>query len=242
MDRIESEPYKIREEFLSISQKIRKPGKSRRFIGNLFSDIITRKMERYISSWYKIVVGPLWIRGMEWIEWDGAIIKKGAKEIINKLFHPDDIIALFEFKTGGIYGRKHPGKGKTVRDVINDIKEKFRVARKCCSNLKGRFYVSLQERTPKRNDSIDYYGETKKLEPEVVTCILFRSPIEKEAIAYPNEWNKLVRELKQLSMHSTMHTYATEFLEANPLLKFPEMRGLRGRIEACERMRGNNEA
>ena len=200
--RFEEAPYEILNEFLSIYNRLTKPPRrksNKGFIGNLFSEIIANKMERYLSPEHKIVHGPLWIGGFEWIEWDGAIIKKAAEEIFPKFFHSEDIIALFELKTRGIYGRKHPGKGKTVQEVIDNIKKNFCLAKERCTTLKRCFYVSLQERTPKRKDSIKYYKETKKLEPEVVTCILFHSPIKKAPrIPYPNEWNRLVTELKRL--------------------------------------------
>lgn len=200
--KFEEKPYEILSEFLSIYTRLSKPskGKSNKgFVGNLFAEILTKKMRKYVSSEYKITVGPLWISGLEWIEWDAAVITQATPKTFDRLFDSKDIVALFELKTRGIYGRKHPDKGKTVQQVIRSIEENFCLAKKHCSDLKNCFYVSLQERSPKRKGSIDYYRETKKLEPEIVTCILFQSPLEKQPhFPYPNEWNKLVGELNRL--------------------------------------------
>lgn len=148
------------------------------------------------------MLGPLWIQQLEWIQWDAAIIKRNAQKIPEKYYHPNEIIVLFEFKARGIYGRKEKkDKQKTVAEVIEGIKQNFRSAQALCPNLKRCFYVSLHERKPKRQGSIDYFGETKKLEPEIVTCILFDAySIERrqQPVQYPNEWNRLINELQQL--------------------------------------------
>jgi hypothetical protein len=72
---------------------------------------------------YIPVIGPIWIKGLEWIEWDGALIKKDGEEILFHYYKPDAIAAIFEFKTAGIYGVKNPQEGKkTIHDVIKKIR------------------------------------------------------------------------------------------------------------------------
>jgi len=159
-------------------------------------------MKKYVSQHYKIVLGPLWIQRYEWVQWDSAIVKKDAQEILEKYYNPNDIVALFEFKARGIYGRKEKkDREKTVREVIEGIKQNFGAAQVLCPNLKRCFYIALHERRPIRPGSIDYFSETKKLEPGIVTCILFDSySIErgKKPVQYHDEWSKLIDELRQL--------------------------------------------
>lgn len=202
---LSQEPNQILYEFDSLQSKAIKPpkGKSNRaFIGHVFAGIALRHMENYISKRYKVVFGPLWMQQLEWIQWDGAIVKRDAQEILEKYYHPNDVVALFEFKTRGIYGRKEKkDKQKTVHEVIEGIRQNFRSAQALCPNLKRCFYVTLHERKPMRRGSIDYFGETKKLEPEIVTCILFDAySIERrqQPVQYPNEWNRLINELQRL--------------------------------------------
>lgn len=202
---LNQEPNRSLYEFNSIQSKAIKPlkGKSNRaFIGHIFAGIALNYMAKYISQPYKVVLGPLWIQQLEWVQWDGAIIKRDAQEILERYYLPKDFVALFEFKTRGIYGRKEKkDKQKTVGEVIEDIRQNFHSAQVLCPNLRRCFYVTLHERKPMRRTSIDYFGETKKLEPEIVTCILFDAySIERgsQPVQYPNEWKRLITELQQL--------------------------------------------
>lgn len=136
----------------------------------MFATVALKHIRKYIPQKYETVLGPLWIRGLEWIEWDGAIIRRCAEQIFEKYYNPDDVIALFELKSGGIYGGS-----ETIQNVISGIKGNFQEAKKVCPNLKRCFYITLHERKPKRKGSINFYGETKKLEPEIIVCVLFDS-------------------------------------------------------------------
>lgn len=202
---INPEVNQILNEFESMRKRMKNPPKkksNRDFVGHVFATIALKHMATHISSQYNVVSGPLWIQGLEWIEWDGAVIRSGSKEIFENYHNPQNVVALFELKSGGIYGRKSPqkGKGRTLQEVIDGIRRNFCEAGKICPNLKRCFYVSLHERKPKRKDSINYYGETKKLEPKIVTCILFESSSleKKRPLPFNGEWDRLAVELKNL--------------------------------------------
>ena len=154
------EPYDILKEYYGITSQLEKPpsGKSNKgFRGHVFCKILADHISKYVRK-YDIVLGPLWIKGIEWIEWDLALVRKGAKQI-NGLnwYSPEDIIALFECKVHGIYG----SEGE-IQEVLGRIKGNFDEAKRICKNLKRCFYVSLKEARPIRR-GIDYYEETKKV-------------------------------------------------------------------------------
>ena len=180
-----------------------------RLNGHKFAYIAMNHIKPILTDKYATVVGPLWIKGQEWVEWDGAIVEKDMKEIIPRYFNPDSVFALFEFKAGGIYGRKKyaKGKGKTLKKVIADIKNNFRKAQKCCNkNLCGSYYIALHDRQPKipkskRKRPIDYYKWTKTLEPEVTTCVLFNSTsLNKKSPILLDSWDIIIDDLKKKLM------------------------------------------
>jgi hypothetical protein len=152
---------------------------------------------------YRSVLGPLWIKGQEWVEWDGAIVKKEAKEILPQYFDGEDVLVLFEFKVAGIYGTKQKVEGKkTVAEAVTGIKKNFEEAKtKCCPNLVGSFYITLFEREPKPSEKqpFDYWKATKALLPDVTPCALFNSigfgKTNKEEILVP--WSEVIDSLKQ---------------------------------------------
>jgi hypothetical protein len=199
----------ILEEFNSRKPSSELPSKrsNRAFLGHIFATIALKHLAKHVSPQYEALLGPLWIKGLEWVEWDGAVVRKGSRELFEKYYHPDDVIALFEFKSSGIYGRKHPqkDKGKTVEEVVEDIRKNFDYARKLCPNLNGCFYISLHERVPRHERKpdgefpINYYEETKKLGPDITTCVLFDSySIEKNKPKSLDDWDTLVKELEKL--------------------------------------------
>jgi len=202
-----TEPLRVLEEFNSLCQGLKKPpkGKSNKdLVGQAFVHSVFNALGKYNTK-YALVVGPLWVQGLEFIEWDAAFVDKQRKPIFEGYYPPEDIIALFELKASGIFGLKKKSKGepkqKTVGQVVSTIKNNFMQAKSTCKNMRECFYISLKERTPKRKGSINYYSKTKKLEPNVVTCIMFESSsIEKGQTPkeYPREWQKLVTKLKQL--------------------------------------------
>lgn len=110
-------------------------------------------------------------------------------------FAPEDIIALFELKARGIFGGR-----ESLHRQLRKIREKFREARQACGNLKECFYVSLQERTPKRAGSIDYYWIVRKeLESGgILTCTLYHSPIE---VNNPRQRSGELEKLKRRITH-----------------------------------------
>jgi len=38
------------------------------FKGWLFSQLLAKELKQYVPSGMKLAIGPLWIRGLEWIE------------------------------------------------------------------------------------------------------------------------------------------------------------------------------
>jgi|GEM_PF-2136926 hypothetical protein len=205
-----TEETSILQEFQSVAVDIRPEEKSNnRLNGHFFACIAMNRIKPYINTIkYREILGPLWIKGQEWVEWDGAIIRKEAKEILPQYFESNDVFALFEFKTSGIYGRKKhkKGKGKTVKEVVAGIKGNFLEAQSLCPNLAGAFYITLHERKPTlskkqtKKRPIDYYKETQKLKPEVVPCALFNSTsfTKKSNRKIPlDKWNIISEELKK---------------------------------------------
>jgi len=61
-------------EYLSIVLSIQPLEESRSckgFKGYMFVKIFSKFLEENLSNRYRVVLGPLWIRRLEWIEWDG---------------------------------------------------------------------------------------------------------------------------------------------------------------------------
>ncbi len=202
-----SESFQILSEFQK--NEFLKPQKRKsnnRFRGHVFSSIGMNHIAKHISlEEFTPVLGPVWIKDLEWIEWDGAIIKNSSKEILPHYYKPSDIAAIFEFKINGIYGTKYPQKGKkTVQQVVKSINDNFEAAKRLNKNL-GCFYISLYERRPdsKRKRSqgtpIDYYAETKKL--PITTCILFNSRFRaKSEQVQLDSWANVITELESLKV------------------------------------------
>jgi len=84
--------------YLKIYLQLRRPrGKSdKAFREYIFTKILSEHLANYMEKSYKLVLGPLWIRGLEWIKWDLAIIKEGGYD---KWIDPRSIIILFECKS-----------------------------------------------------------------------------------------------------------------------------------------------
>jgi hypothetical protein len=210
-----SENLKIRSNYLSEKSSILKvpEGKSNsRFLGHMFAKIAMDNIQGHLSmDEYTLKLGPLWIRNLEWVEWDGAIIKKSSKEIYNNYYEPSDIVSLFEFKISGIYGlksRKEGQKGKTVQEVVSCIKENFSGAQELGAAKDSCFYVSLHERkvkpetSLKENPPIDYYAEAKKIEPEAATCILFNSTsFDKQNPVELDDWSAFLKKIQSSLSH-----------------------------------------
>ncbi len=174
-----------------------------RFRGHIFASILMKHIAKYTDK-FSPVLGPVWIKDLEWIEWDGAVIKKGAKEILPQYYNSNDIAGLFEFKVHGIYGGKYPQKGKkTVQEVVKGISDNFENAKKLNKNI-CCFYISLQERKPvsekkRKNKPINYYAETKKL--PVTTCILFESNYLAKGKKFTlDSWDNVIEELRNLKV------------------------------------------
>jgi len=201
-----SEPRKILYEYLNVELNLKEPpeGRSNKsFKGYIFSKILSDHLKKYLSKDYKIVIGPLWIKDLEWIEWDCAVVKKDAKAEYRR-YNPDDIIALFECKVSGIYDRLKELPKRYIK--INGI---FEEAKNICSNLIKCIYVSLMEAKPK-NKGFNYYEETKKNIEN--SFILFNSrsveklkemfsdprEIASKAEEFKGEWNKLIKIIRQL--------------------------------------------
>ncbi|MHA1608535.1 MAG: hypothetical protein ACTSUJ_00845 [Candidatus Njordarchaeales archaeon] len=197
-----SESRRILYEFLVIDLSLKKPPERRSnktFRGYVFSKIFAEHLKPHLK-FGEIVVGPLWIQELEWIEWDCAIVREGAKRLhgIN-WFLPDDIIALFECKVSGIYGSRNE-----LPDMFNRINHNFEEAKEICENLKECLYVSLMEVKPKKK-GINYYEETKKHIKNAFILFNSRSvdalkakhkdpkEIASKAEEYEGEWESLIR-------------------------------------------------
>lgn len=195
------EANEILSQFLSIRESLGKLPKRKsnyKFVGHLFLTLLFKELRRHIPRKYELVKGPLWIDGIEWVEWDGAVMKSMLLNDRPALYEPQHIIALFETKARGVYGGE-----KECERILKNIKDNFQYAKKRCPNLKQCIYVTLQEQMPKKDSSINYYGLTKKiLEPQCLVIALFQSPVENkpvsEATPYPGEWQQLLEVLEEL--------------------------------------------
>ncbi|MBA7694858.1 hypothetical protein ES703_103473 [subsurface metagenome] len=195
------QPTGILSRFLKTKERLDRPppGKSNYgYTGHLFATILFEELGRHIPRRYTLVRGPLWVHGLEWVEWDGAVTKSVLPDNSVALYEPEDIIALFEIKTRGVYGGE-----KEVTKALNNIAENFRDARKHCQNCRQCIYVTLQERKPKRETSVPYYQRTKDiLEPVCLIAVLFESPVDNKPVSQakpcPGEWKRLIETLQAL--------------------------------------------
>lgn len=194
-----TEENEILDEYLRMVSVPQQKG-SNKFRGYVFQEIISKKIERLVGDRYRVHAGPSWIRGIEEVEWDIVILKRQTGEIdgLTSYFDVEDIIGLFEVKAHGIYGGRNE-----VRRKLEKEKEKFKKARRECGSLRGCFYISLQERKPRRATAINYFQITKDaLESVCTTCILFNSDVkERRARSRPQElfsgeWYRLIQRLK----------------------------------------------
>lgn len=85
-----------------------------RFHGHAFASIAMAHIKKQIPlNRYTPVLGPIWIAGLETIEWDGAILRNDLiKYSLPNYFAPCGVVAVFEFKSAGVYGLKKPQIGK----------------------------------------------------------------------------------------------------------------------------------
>jgi hypothetical protein len=206
-----SENMQMRLEFLeekNVLLKVPEGKSNNRFLGHIFAKIVMDHIMKHLSMHkYRLVLGPLWLKHLEWVEWDGAIARKESKAIYECYYEPREILALFEFKISGIYGRKtrkEGQKGKTVQEVVFGIRENFKAAQDLGAAKERCFYISLHERKTKpeadlkENPPINYYAEAKKLESDALTCILFNSTtFEKDNPDTLDDWEIFVEKLKK---------------------------------------------
>ncbi len=202
-----SEEIQILSKFRTEEGRLNNPKQHRsnkRFRGHLFAFIVMEKIKECIPlEKYTPVLGPVWIQRKEYVEWDGAIVKKNAEDTSSRSFAASDLIALFEFKIAGIYGSKTSGKGRRLVDeVIQGIKDNFEEVRKM-NNSVSCFYISLYERKPKSSDRnpIDYYDKTEKGLTGITTCMLFNSrfykkDFKREKPRMLDSWSKVVMALQ----------------------------------------------
>jgi len=198
---IEMESKEIFDKFYSIkkraeeSKKDKKKKSIKKFLGHIFRYLLFAKIKEkeYIPKQYTLVEGPLYIRGIEWIEWDGAIVI--GKKKVDSYYDSDDIIALFEIKSGGIYGdsggKKHLRGEEAVRESLKKIKKRFMEAKKQNLEIKC-IYITLWERTPMNHEkSILYYDLTKEILNDdnsgFLAFALYKS-INKDPEPYRNVW------------------------------------------------------
>lgn len=144
--------------YLKIYLQLQRPrGKSdKAFRGYIFTKVLSEYLARYVEKPYKLILGPLWIKGLEWIEWDLAVVKEGG---YGKWIDPENIAILFECKVHGVYGKRDE-----LEKLYRKIEEKFRSARGICPYLRKTYYISLMEAEPLRSSrrGIDYYKQTKE--------------------------------------------------------------------------------
>ncbi|MGD0203660.1 MAG: hypothetical protein ABSC20_07130 [Candidatus Bathyarchaeia archaeon] len=194
------------------------------FIGHAFVKFVFDFVPPNVNAKYRVVPGPLWVKSLEWIEWDGALVRKGARSGLPNYFKTKDIIALFEMKVGGIVGGRENKKkeekqgmkkkqAKTVTQAIASIRSNFIAAEEKCPNLKKCFYIALRESRPQHmwqlkkerlQFTINYYEYTKRMlnQKEIVTCLMFdSSSIDRKKnsdIEFPREWENLMIELNRI--------------------------------------------
>lgn len=197
-----TDPYGILSEFLKLQRNLSKPPERRsnnRFVGKLFANLLFRRIAKYVPKEYTLVQEGLWIEGLEWVEWDGAIATRSLADNSLPLFKPHEVVALFEVKARGVYGGE-----KVCKKSLQRIGDNFQMARNICgSNLRCCTYVTLQERSPKKKTAVDYHGLTKSiLQPVCLPIMLFESPVEKrpleKAKPYLGQWELLVEAVSRL--------------------------------------------
>ncbi|MHA1651338.1 MAG: hypothetical protein ACTSYB_14195 [Candidatus Helarchaeota archaeon] len=128
-----------------------------KFFGSYFSSFMEELIQSFLPTRRRFIMGPLWIEGMEDIEIDGIIIKEESLDSKDGLhrtrwFKPYMISAIFEFKAHGLYGGRKD-LNKQIRK-LNTIAK--RIKKLCDNNNLPCFYITLQERTPKKANSINY--------------------------------------------------------------------------------------
>ena len=120
-----SEAREILREYLTVVKSLKKLFERRsnkRFRGHVFASIVCKYLSKYVPH-CDVVLGPLWVKGLEWIEWDCAIVKRAL--VMYKLYDPDKVVALFECKVRGIYGRRDK-----LPTILENIRGRFRETEK----------------------------------------------------------------------------------------------------------------
>lgn len=196
-----SEAREILREYLTVVKSLKKPPERRsnkRFRGHTFASILCKHLSKYVPN-YDVVLGPLWVKGLEWIEWDCAIVKRAP--VMYKLYDPDKVVALFECKVRGIYGRRD-----RLPTILENMRGRFKEAEKLGIRC---FYVSLMEAKAKKASGINYYKETKRW-LEGRAFILFNShsirsedskdveELVRDSEEFEGEWETLISEVLRL--------------------------------------------
>jgi len=121
--------------------------------------------------------------------------------VMYKLYDPDKVVALFECKVRGIYGRRD-----RLPTILENMRGRFREAEKLGIRC---FYVSLMEAKAKKASGINYYKETKRW-LEGRAFILFNShsirsedskdveELVRDSEEFEGEWETLISEVLRL--------------------------------------------
>ena len=127
---------------------------SKKMRGAVTAELFRAEIERYLVNHkepYKVSGVNSYIAGADF-EYDLLVVKKDAEPFCNLIYRPEDVVAVVESKTNGIY------------DVQNDTDNIAKVANRAKElNPSITFgYITLSEVVPVRQMSKDVWGQTQE--------------------------------------------------------------------------------
>lgn len=188
------------QDYLKLSKT--KAERGRHLVG-IVRDALMKYLPRGIGAYDHVYVSGLPC------EWDLCLSRDNPAVSVGKRRSLDarDVVALFEVKAYGIFGKKEPdlSKEERVEQALKSLRARFLLAMGHCPSLSLMCYFSLQERMPPKATSTQYYDLTKRiLEPQVLTVIPFKPEI-KAAMPLPAmhrdgvaQWRRLTESLREL--------------------------------------------
>jgi len=120
---------------------------ARKFTGHLFAEIVKKGLER---EGFRVSNRDVFIQNVKY-EIDLLILKKEAKEYMDLIYSPDDVLFALELKANGSYGE---GTINGVKRAFDDIKQLKKNVK--CVYLTYTERMNYKHRVTKKKIGYDY--------------------------------------------------------------------------------------
>lgn len=169
--------------------------------GSVASSVIIKYIKAVIDKYklpYKVSEPNVFILESN-VEMDALILNKDAKSIMNSgIYNPEDVVAMLEFKSNGIYSHKNNPFDKFIdicKHFYKHLKDK---------KISVAAYITISEYMPIKSNSIDFYVATKNHFSELINlpdfnfklfCVKKRYGKNDELYCNDYDWEKFILSL-----------------------------------------------